>query len=161
MIGSKAEVMFWLKSQKDGQYEIVPYCPGRTLTQNAYFHVLVREIAKAVRNLSDVEVKNRLIADYGVVDREMGVVIIDDSVPWDKSPYIHLRPTSATRVLDDGKLYRVCYVMRGTHTLNTADMAHLLDCTVAEAKQLGIETLPPQKLIAMRLREEKCESGGQ
>ena len=150
MIGDKAQVIKWLLDQKDGDYEAKPYRHKRTLTQNAYFHVLVGQIAKAVGNKTDTEVKNQLIADYGVIDIDTGVVIMDDAVPWDKSPYLHLRPTTATRTLDDGKLYRVYHVMKGSRMLDTAEMAHLLDGTIREAQELGIETLPPHILASLR-----------
>ena len=37
-------------------------------------------------------------------------------------------------------------IMRGSHTYNTAEMARLIDGTVSEAKDLGIETLSPTEL---------------
>lgn len=154
MIGQKADAIKWLLDQPDGMYEVKTYRQRRTLTQNAYFHALVHEIARRVR-LSDIEAKNRLISEYGVIDDDIRTIIADDAINWEKSPYLHLRPTTATRVMDNGRLYRVYYVMAGTHTLNTADMAHLLDGTISEAEQLGIATLPTAIIQDMRAREYK------
>ena len=48
----------------------------------------------------------------------------------------------------DGDRVRLA-VMRGSHTYNTREMAHLIDMTVQEAKELDIETLPPQEIERM------------
>jgi hypothetical protein len=52
--------------------------------------------------------------------------------------------------MDNGKLYRVYIVMKGSHTYDTKQMSVLIDGTVGEAKDLGIETLPPHELERMK-----------
>ena len=125
----------------------------RSLSANAYFHVLAGKIAEAA-SCGLTEAKNHLIADYGQMERmENGgvmTVTILDSIPWPKLEALHLKPTQATRVQDDGRLYRVFLVMRGSHTYDTAEMSRLIDGTVGEAKELGIETLPPDELERMK-----------
>lgn len=105
----------------------------RSLSANVYFHVLVGKIAAKLGE-SITERKNDLIAEYGVIDEDIRTIILLDSIDWRKVDSLHLRPTTATRVLDDGKLYRVYYVMRGSHTYDTSEMSRLIDATVAEAK---------------------------
>ena len=156
MVGRKADCIKWLVDEPGEYFEVKPYSPKRTLTQNAYFHALIHDIAKKVQ-LSDIEVKNRLISEYGVIDQDIRQIMADDSINWERSPYLHLRPTTATRVLEDGRLFRVYDVMAGSHTLNTSDMAHLLDGTIQEAEQLGIATLPALWVERMRVRERKRE----
>ena len=121
----------------------------RSLSANAYFHVLVTKIAEKMHE-SITETKNTLISEYGQPDPDIKTIILLDTIDWRKVEPLHLRPTKATRVLDDGKLYRVYYVMRGSHTYNTAEMARLIDATVEQAKELGIETLTPQELERMK-----------
>ena len=124
----------------------------RSLDANAYFHVLVGKIAQSA-NMGLIEAKNRLIADYGQYERtETGImmVILRDEVDWTKLETLHLHPTSAVKVLDDGKMYRVYAVMRGSHTYDTSEMSRLIDGTVREAKELGIETLTPEELERMK-----------
>jgi hypothetical protein len=58
----------------------------------------------------------------------------------------HLRPTSSVMDGNDGMLYRVWVMLRGSHTYNTAEMRRLLEGMIEEAKQLGIETLPEEEL---------------
>ena len=134
---------------KDISVEIKKYSEKRSLNANAYFHTLVGQIA-AIQRLTHTEVHNRLIADYGVMDEQINNIILDDTIPWLRLDTIHLRPTTATRVMDNGKLYRVYLVMRGSHTYNTAEMSRLIDGTVEEAKALGIETLTPDELERMK-----------
>lgn len=40
--------------------------------------------------------------------------------------------------------------MRGSHTYDTKEMSRLIDGTVEEAKELGIETLTPDQVERMK-----------
>jgi hypothetical protein len=40
--------------------------------------------------------------------------------------------------------------MRGSHTYDSREMSRLIDGTVSEAKELGIETLSPAELERMK-----------
>ena len=148
--GTPEEIVKWLFTQdRDKVFTVSEFRRKRSLSANAYFHVLVDKIAEKMR-LSHTEVHNMMIADYGRVDEELSNIIMDDEIPWEKVQAMHLRPTKHTQVLDNGKLYRVYLVMRGSHTYNSLEMAHLIDGTVQEAKQHGIETLPPQELERLK-----------
>ncbi len=133
---------------KDISVEIEKWSDKRSGRANRYFHELVDEIAEAIKS-SHTEVHNKMIADYGQMDTTLEYIILRDDIPWQKVDVMHLRPTTATRTLDDGKLYRVFHIMRGSHTYDTKEMARLIDGTVSEAKELGIETMPPEELERM------------
>ena len=130
---------------KELSIEVKEYKEKRSLNANSYFHVLVDKIAE-VQGVSHSEIHNHLIADYGYMDEEIKNVIMDADVPWERLDSIHLRPTSYTKTMDNGKLYRIYIVMRGSHTYDTKEMSRLIDGTVYEAKQLGIEVLSPNEL---------------
>lgn len=121
---------------------------GRSLNSNAYFHVLVGKIAE-VTGQSHTEVHNQLIADYGQVDTNVQNIIMDDAIPYLRLEGLHLMPTTATRTMDNGKLYRVYIVMRGSHTYDSKEMSRLIEGTVFEAKELGIETMTPDQIKKM------------
>jgi hypothetical protein len=147
--GTPEEIVKWLFTQeRDKVFTISEFRRKRSLNANAYFHVLVDKLAEKMR-LSHTEVHNMMIADYGRVDEELSNIIMDDEIPWEKVQAMHLRPTKHTQVLDNGKLYRVYLVMRGSHTYNSLEMAHLIDGTVQEAKQHGIETMTPAEIERM------------
>lgn len=142
-------VIFDSTRDKDLTIDVKEHRKKRSLNANAYFHTLVDKIAEA-QGVSHSEIHNELIAEYGVMDMDIKNLILDDDIPWKKLDSIHLRPTTATKILDNGKLYRVYIVMRGSHTYDTKEMAHLIDGTVEEAKVLGIETLTPAELERMK-----------
>ena len=129
----------------------VRYSEKRSLSANAYFHLLVGKIA-AVLQSSNTGVKNRLIREYGAFE------YIDDQIPTFrlKAEYedamlvredIHVKPIG--REFADGCEWVRFAFMRGSHTYTTAEMSRLIDGTVEEAKALGIETLPPEELERM------------
>lgn len=124
----------------------------RSLDANAYYWVLVGKIADVLKS-STTEIHNQMLSDYGqpeIIDGRRMTVILLDAINWKRIEYIHLKPTSATRTLDDGKLYRVYYVMRGSSTYDTKEMSTLIDGIVSEAKALDIETLTPDELERMK-----------
>ena len=133
---------------KELSVEVKEYRQKRSLNANSYFHLLVGKIAE-VQGVSHTEIHNHLIAEYGQMHEEIKNIIMDDSIPWEKLETIHLRPTSATREMDNGRLYRVYIVMRGSHTYDSKEMSRLIDGTVSEAKELGIETMTPAELERM------------
>ncbi len=133
---------------KDVRLTVKEWREKRSLDANAYFWVLVTKLAGVTRR-TNTSVHNRMIADYGEIDMTIKTIILADDIDWQELPWIHLKPTSATRVLDDGKLYRVYLVMRGSHTYNTKEMSRLIDGVVDECKQVGIETMTPGELKRM------------
>lgn len=121
----------------------------RSLDANAYFHVLVNKIAGATQQ-SDSDVKKRIVQEYGTVARDEENNAIGFKLPVtvdvDKIyPY--------TRWFDkrkDGNTWFNCYLLlKPTHEMNSQEMSRVIDGAVQEAKELGIETLPPHELEAM------------
>ena len=123
----------------------------RSLNANAYFHKLVSLIAQKI-NGNNIAVKNRLIREYGQYE------YIDGMIPtyMMKAEYedkilnregVHFQTVGYEHL--EGQDYVKFAAMRGSHTYNTAEMSRLIDGTVQEAKELGIETLPPDQLERM------------
>ena len=149
-IDVKAERLDGL-SGKELEVEIKPFKKRRGPRANSYFHVLCTKIAEKI-GVSMIEVKNRMIADYGQVAYD-STGALDWSVKpatfdWTRSVETHYQPTDRL-VNDKGKLYPLYIVMRPSHKYNTAEMARLIDGTIGEAKELGIETMPPEQLERM------------
>ena len=149
MVGKRDKIVLWLMNQPDDvEFECDIKRNKRSLNANAYFHALCGKVAQAT-NQSLTEVKNQMISDYGQIDLDVKTIILRDDIEWRKIPTLHLHPTTATRILDDDNLYRVYYVMRGSHTYDTKEMSKLIDGLVMEAKQVGVETLTPRELEQM------------
>lgn len=126
----------------------------RSLNANAYFHVLVSKIAEKTDN-SAIRVKNQLIADCQYLERisDKPVTIdLDDSIDCYDIEWLHLIPTQRTFTNSKGVLYRTHLIARGSHTYDTKEMTHLIDLTVQQAKELGIDTATPQELREMTER---------
>lgn len=136
---------------KDLRLKAVRWTEKRSLNANAYFHVLCDKIADTTHE-SHREVHNQLIADYGqveVIDNHLMPIIIRDDIDWRKLETLHVRPTTNRRILDDGNVYVVYLVMRGSHTYDSKEMSTLLDGTIREAEELGIETITPDEKARM------------
>lgn len=152
MTGTAEECIRWLfRQDRDKLFDIKEHREKRSLSANAYFHVLVNKIADAV-GASNVEVKNDLIRDYGqyhyLEDGKIDWSIKPESFNYRKSETEHLHPTNRY-VIDKGKKLNVYIVMRGSHTYDSKEMSTLISGAVEEARNLGIETLPPQELARM------------
>lgn len=124
-----------------------PFRKKRSLSANAYFFVLVSKIADTLR-ASKTEIHNRLIREYGQYEYLDGVIptlAVDDRFAEEmmNRSDIHLKPEG--RIGDRVRMA----VMRGSHTYDTREMSILIDGAISEAKELGIETLPPAELERM------------
>ncbi len=130
--------------------EIKKYRKKRSLNANAYFHVLVNKIARKVGS-SDEAIKKDLIINYGTVAKDKNGLTVGFKLPRSVDvdsiyPY--------TRCFDkrlEGNTMFYCYlVYKGTHQMDTAEMAKLIDGTIQEAKELGIETDTPAQLARFK-----------
>lgn len=125
----------------------------RSLSSNAYFHVLKGELAKKLRT-SDIYMHNLLLQKYGEIEQIDGnvfSVILRDDIDYMELD-MHLKATDKVKVLDDGKLYRVYLSVRGSHTYDTAEMSRLIDGTVQDCIEQGINTKTPEELHEMKVR---------
>ncbi len=114
----------------------------RSLNANAYFHVLVAKIAEVMQKGID-EVKKNLVCDYGTVS-------FVARIPADanlEEIYTYSRLIGESK--DTRKPCNDWYIFKPTHTLDKAEMARLIDGTVWEAKELGIETRTPNEIASL------------
>lgn len=125
-----------------------PHREKRSLNANAYFHVLSGKIAEKL-GTSLTHEKNRMIREYGQYE------VIDGMIPTltAKEKYedkmLDIEGVHLKVVERPGGTVKMA-VMRGSHTYNTAEMSRLIDATVEEAKELGIETITPDQLERMK-----------
>jgi hypothetical protein len=130
--------------------EIKQYREKRSLDANAYFHTLVGKISE-VLTISKAKAKNILICKYGQPQLlpDGNVMIYKTNAPeefmWELES-IHSIPV---KYLDDATFYKI---YRGSHTYDTKEMSLLIDGTVADAKELGIETATPDEIRQMKER---------
>lgn len=132
---------------KDGEVtvEIKKYRKRRSLDANAYFHLLVNEIAD-VLHVSDDEVKRELVLQYGTLAKDEEGKLLGAMLPAGAdidSFYPYTRYVKSKEI--DGKEYD-CYVFyKRTRTLDSKEMSRLIEGTVSEARALGIDTDTPEQ----------------
>lgn len=128
----------------------------RSLDANSYYWVLVTKIAEFLK-VSKPFTHNMLLRKYGQIemfDNRAVYIVIPDSEEStkkaDEAEYYHLKPTSQVKEGKDGIMYRTYMMLRGSSDYDTREMSELIDGTVIEAKQMGIETLPPHEIERMK-----------
>ena len=117
----------------------------RSNNANAYFHVLVNQIAVA-RGLSDEEVKIDLVTQYGTYARDEDNQIIGFKLPAkvnvdDIYPYTRMYK----EVEENGKLYKCYLVYKQTRDMDTKEMSHLIEGAITVAQELNIDTDTPER----------------
>ena len=122
----------------------------RSLSANAYFHVLVGKIADTL-GISKPKAKNILLGRYGqreIIEEKPVVISVISKVDMQEREDIHCIPVGHGHV--EGKEFTHWAVVRPSHTYDTREMSKLIDGTVDEAKELGIETLTPAEIERMK-----------
>lgn len=123
----------------------------RSRQANKYYYEIIGLMA-AKMHTSKIEMHNMIMAQYGKEDENAQDIMLDFEIDWRKLESVHLTPRHYTVEAENGKLYSVYGVIRGSHTYNSKEMAELIDGAVREAREMGIETTPPEELE--RLREQ-------
>lgn len=139
------EAVLSLKTQvktTDLSVEVKKWREQRSVDANAYFHVLVTKIAEKLGEGVD-QVKRSLVCEYGTVAfiaRIPATANLDDIYKYS----MLIGPSKGTKEPCNDWM-----IFKPTHTLDSAEMARLIDGVVQEAKQLDIETRTPQQLAEL------------
>lgn len=139
----------------DLDIEIKKHRERRSLNANSYYWVLITKVAKRLR-ISNNRAHNIMLRRYGaleVIDDQLVYLVLPDVDEAEEkaleSETYHIRPTSQVKTGNDGKLYRTYIMLKGSSAYDTAEMSRLINGIVDECKEMGIETLPPDKLKAL------------
>lgn len=155
MVGSIEQVIQYLfKQDKTKKYEVKEYKQVRSKDANAYFHVLVNELARYL-DISDKEMKIKMNLQYGTIAKDANGNSVGVKIP---------QGTDITQFYDYAKWFGECeengmmfdkYLFyKQTHTLNTKEMAHLINGVVQECNERGIETKTPAEIKSLLDRWE-------
>ena len=148
---NKIKAKKFVSEIKDKKYvaDLKRFFNKRSLDSNAYFHVLVGKIAEN-QGLANDEVKKQLVLDYGTLAVDDEENTIGFKLPETVDPdMLYPYTKQFDERMENGKLF-ICYlVYKRTRTLDSKEMARLIEGTVYEAKNLGIETLSPAEIERM------------
>lgn len=128
--------------------KVQKYRKKRSLDANAYLWVLCSKLA-IVHETSKDEIYEEMLQKYGELyqDDDGNYIVITLRADIDTSKidgHWKYYKTSA-----DGK-FKSYLMIKGTSQYDTSEMAKFIDIVVQEAKDEGIETLPPDELERMK-----------
>lgn len=116
----------------------------RSKDANAYFHVLVNEIAQATGE-GDDQAKTRLVLEYGVIARGPNGDKLGLRLPAGVDVSDYYRYAKWYKSMDVNGKPHECYLLyKPTHKMDSKEMARLIDGAIAEAKAYGIDTDTPE-----------------
>ena len=143
MIGNaEAIIQYLFQQDREKVFEVRDYKQKRSLTQNAYFWVLVNEIANVTKQSKD-EIHLQMLKEYG----QNEVFSIRSDI--DVSRYLkYYEEIGKGKV--NGKEFTHYRVFKGSSEMDSREMAILLDGVVQEAEQLGIPTLTPAEIARLK-----------
>lgn len=142
---NELDIVEQLKNENKLNVELKKYRQKRSLDANAYFHVLVNKLARHF-NISDEDMKIKMNLDYGTIAR-----FEDGRIKGCKVP----KETNMKEIYRYSKWYKEdeeydCYIFyKETHTLNSKEMAQLINGVVQECEDAGIETKTPAEINSL------------
>lgn len=154
MIGTPLEIIQWLYSQnKEQLFEIKDYREKRSLKANGYAWELIGKIANEIGSTKN-EVYREYIKHKGIY---RVITLSKNAVPtfikvWEERGLGWICETSETETEE----YIDVIAYYGTSSYNTKQMSYFVDYIVQEAKELGIETLPPDEINRMKSLWKQC-----
>lgn len=148
MIGNaKAIIEYLFNQDKDKIYEIKEHKSKRTLTQNAYYWVLVNDIANCLRK-SKEEVHFDLLKGYSQI------ALITVKSDADIKGYIKYYEFEREANIS-GVKFNIYKIYKGSSEMDKKEFSILLEGTIQEAQQQGIPTLTPKEIAKLRYIENE------
>ena len=117
----------------------------RSLDANAYCWVILQKIAEVIHQ-DKWNVYLEMLGKYGVFTH---IIVKPNVVDKVKEEWRTVKELGEVSVNGMTGIQLQCYF--GSSTYNTKEMSVLIDGIVYEAKELGIETLPPDELERMKI----------
>lgn len=135
---------------KDLRITVKEWREKRSLSANAYFHVLADKLRQKL-GISMARCKNHLISSYGQFEK-IGdeAMVYKTNAPEEYMQELETLHTKCVKISEEnGKKVYFYRIYRGSHTYDSAEMAKLIKGTVQECELQGIETLTPNELERM------------
>lgn len=125
--------------------EVKKFRQKRSLDANAYCWVLMTKIAEVVDSSKD-EVYEEMLQKYGYVYQDdEGYIAVTVKAEVDMS-----KIQGHWKFLKTNGVFSSYLMIKGSSEYDSAEMAKFIDRIIEEAKDLGIETLPPEELERMK-----------
>lgn len=146
MIGNAEKIIQWLFQQdREKIFEIKEKKAKRTLTQNAYYWVLLHELAKALKIDNDTAHK-MMLERYGVYE----VISVQSGI--DLTGYFKYFDEIGSGTVN-GKQFTHYKIFKGSSQMDSKEFAVLLDGLISDCEELGIPTLTPDEVAKLKFIE--------
>lgn len=146
MIGNAEKIIQWLFQQdREKIFEIKEKKAKRTLTQNAYYWVLLHELAKALKIDNDTAHK-MMLERYGVYE----VISVQSGI--DLTGYFKYFDEIGSGTVN-GKRFTHYKIFKGSSQMDSKEFAVLLDGLISDCEELGIPTLTREEIAKLKYIE--------
>lgn len=135
-----------LVKDTDYRLKLVKWREKRSLDANAYCWVLCSKIAEEIHSSKD-EVYEQMLQSYGMLDDDFPPITVAARADMSRIDG-HWKKIRDAEV--NGKQFSVYLPIIGSSEYDSKQMATFIDCIIYEAKELGIETLPPHEIEKMK-----------
>lgn len=145
MRGTAVECIAWLASQPpEKEFEVSEDAPRRrrSLTQNAYYWVMLNKLAAKLR-MPDSEVHMNMLREYGVCD----VFSILDDIPVDG--YFKYYDVVG-HGWANGRYFKHVKVYKGSSQMTSVEFSRLIDGMREECVTQGIDVATKQEIAEMQ-----------
>lgn len=143
-----AELKSIIAKGKELSVDIKQYRHKRSLDANSYLWIICQKIAEVIRATKE-EVYRKAIREVGQFEIvPIKAKAVDRWLECWNSKGIGW----FAEIMEDSKLtgYKKVISYYGSSVYDTKEMSVLIDSLVTECKELGIETIPPNELIALK-----------
>lgn len=140
--GTPLELIAWLTTQPEKKFVISEYHEKRSLNANSYAWALISKIADTLHK-SKEEIYIQMLKDYGQSEFVSVLSNIDVS-----GYFKYYEEYGIGHV--EGREFKHYKIFKGSSEYDSKEMAILIDGIVQEAKQLDIETIPPEELERLK-----------
>ena len=152
MIGNAKAIIQWLFDQQDTDklYEIKEKKSKRSLTANAYYWVLLRQLA-VILHTSNEELHFLMLQRYG----DFTVVSVLKDI--DVHPYFKYCKAIGTGIAD-GKEFVHYAIYKRSSAMNSKEFSVLLEGLISECEAQGMPTLTKAEVERLKFIEMKGEA---
>lgn len=130
--------------------KISVYSDKRLKTQNAYYWVLVTQLADVLRTSKD-ELHAELIKRYSQRDY---ISLLANINPSDYFPYYEYQSTYK----HSGNTFKSYLVFKRSSDMNKREFSILLDGLISECKECGISTMTPEEVARLNYLDNVSNS---
>lgn len=150
MIGNAEKIIQWLFQQnREKIFEIKEKKAKRTLTQNAYYWVLLHELAKALKIDNDTAHK-MMLERYGVYE----VISVLNGI--DLTGYFKYFDEIGSGTVN-GKQFTHYKIFKGSSQMDSKEFAVLLDGLISDCEEVGIPTLTREEIAKLKYIEMRTK----